>query len=117
MAKFILVLTAIGSREEAQHLANTVVGKRIASSTSIIGPAASTYWWKGTMEIAREEWLCLIRTTRDLYEVVEQTIRANHPYEEPGIVALPIIAGSESYLNWMLHETHADLPQGAEERK
>ena len=117
MAEFILVLTAIGSREEAQHLANIVVGKRIASSTNIIGPAASTYWWKGTMEMGKEEWFCLIRTTRDLYEVVEQTIRANHPYEEPGIVALPIIAGSESYLTWILHETHADLPRGTEKSK
>lgn len=117
MAEFILVLTAIGSREEAQHLANIVVGKRIASSTNIIGPAASTYWWKGTMEIAKEEWFCLIRTTRDRYEEVEQTIRANHPYEEPGIVALPIIAGSESYLNWIFHETHTNLSRGAGESK
>jgi periplasmic divalent cation tolerance protein len=115
MAKFILVLTAIGSREEAQHLANIVVGMRIASSTNIIGPAASTYWWKGTMEIAKEEWFCLIRTTGDRYEEVEQMIRANHPYEEPGIIALPIIAGSESYLNWILHETHNDPQSGAEE--
>jgi periplasmic divalent cation tolerance protein len=116
MAEFILILTAISSREEAQQLASTIVGKRIASSTNIIGPAHSTYWWKGTMETAKEEWFCLIRTTRDRYEVVEQTIRANHPYEEPGIIALPIIAGSQSYLDWILHETHTDTSHATNEK-
>ena len=115
MTEFLLVLTAIGSREEAQHLANIVVGQRLASSTNILGPAASTYWWKGTIETAREEWFCLIRTTKDRYDAVEQAIRTNHPYEEPGIIALPIIAGSESYLNWILRETHVDTPQRAKE--
>ncbi|MBE3558890.1 MAG: divalent-cation tolerance protein CutA [Ktedonobacteraceae bacterium] len=114
MTDFILVLTAIGSQEEAQRLASAVVGKRFASSTNILGPARSTYWWKGRMETAREEWFCLIRTTRDRYEAVEQTIRANHSYEEPGIIALPIIAGSESYLNWMMREIYADTQRRSE---
>jgi periplasmic divalent cation tolerance protein len=114
MTEFILVLTAIGSREEAQHLATTIVGQRLASSTNIIGPVYSTYRWKGTRETAKEEWFCLIRSTKDLYSAIEQAIRANHPYEEPGIIALPIIAGSESYLKWILHETQRDPQRGAE---
>jgi periplasmic divalent cation tolerance protein len=104
--EFILVLTATAAREDAQTIANAVVGARMASSTNIIGPAYSTYWWKENMEIAQEEWFCLIRTTKDHYTEVESTIRSLHPYEEPGIIALPIVAGSPSYLRWIERETH-----------
>jgi periplasmic divalent cation tolerance protein len=60
------------------------------------------------METAKEEWFCLIRTTEDHYQEVEQTIRTLHPYEEPGIVALPIVARSQSYLDWIWRETHPE---------
>lgn len=105
MTGFILVLTATPSEKDAQHLADLLVGERLASSTNIIGPVKSTYWWKGVKETAREEWFCLIRTRSDLYTQIESTIKAKHVYEEPGIIAIPIIGGSESYLNWIATET------------
>ena len=52
------------------------------------------------META-EEWRCIIKTTVEKYNEVEQTIRSFHPYEEPEIVGLPITAGSLTYLKWI----------------
>lgn len=66
----------------------------------IIGPVRSTYRWKGNIETA-EEWLCLIKTRSDRYQEVEKAIKEIHPYETPEIVATPIVAGSEEYLNWL----------------
>jgi uncharacterized protein involved in tolerance to divalent cations len=31
--------------------------------------------------------------------------RDTHPYDEPSIVALPLVAGSPSYLQWIYDET------------
>ncbi len=104
MTNFIQGMTAIGSKEDAQKVANAIVGQRLASCVQIIGPITSTYWWQGAMETA-EEWLCLIKTRQDLYERVEQAIRENHPYDEPEILALPVLAGSKSYLQWIVSET------------
>ena len=60
----------------------------------------STYWWKGKIETANE-WMCLMKTRRDRYEELEKVIREMHPYEEPEIIALPIVAGSRGYLEWL----------------
>jgi periplasmic divalent cation tolerance protein len=104
MTDFIQVMTAIGSKEDAQKVANAIVEQRLAACVQIIGPITSTYWWQGAIETA-EEWVCLIKTRQDLYERVEQAIRENHPYDEPEILALPVLAGSKSYLQWIVSET------------
>ena len=45
------------------------------------------------------------KTRKELYEDVEKAIREVHPYDEPEIVALSIVSGSQSYLNWIAAET------------
>ncbi len=104
MTDFIQVMTAIGSKEDAQKIANGIIGQRLAACVQVIGPITSTYWWQDAIETA-EEWLCLMKTRQDLYERVEQAIRENHPYDEPEILAMPVLAGSETYLEWIVSET------------
>jgi len=47
----------------------------------------------------------LIKTTDERYPELEQAIRANHPYELPEIVAVPIERGLPAYLDWIAAET------------
>lgn len=65
-----------------------------------LGPIRSRYRWQGAIEEA-EEWQCLAKTEAARYEEVEAAIRELHSYEEPEIVALPIVAGSAGYLDWV----------------
>ena len=65
-----------------------------------IGPIASRYRWQGKVEAATE-WQCLAKTTAALYPEVEAAIRELHSYDEPEIVALPILTGSPGYLAWI----------------
>ena len=69
----------------------------------IVGPITSTYWWKGSIETA-EEWLCLIKTSQNLYADLEKAIKEMHPYETPEIIAIPILTGSSDYLQWLDNE-------------
>lgn len=64
----------------------------------------SRYWWQGKVEIA-EEWWCVIKTTRDKYDRVEETIRRLHPYDVPDILATPVESGNPDYLKWVTDET------------
>jgi periplasmic divalent cation tolerance protein len=43
----------------------------------------------------------VVKTTRAAYEAVEAAIREAHSYDEPEIIATPIIAGSAGYLAWI----------------
>jgi periplasmic divalent cation tolerance protein len=100
MAEYLQVATAAGSEEEAERIAAALVERRLAACVQTIGPIASRYRWRGEVETARE-WLCLAKTETGLYEQVEAAIRELHSYEEPEIVATPIIAGSQGYLDWI----------------
>ncbi|MDQ2827619.1 MAG: divalent-cation tolerance protein CutA [Chloroflexota bacterium] len=109
MADLIIVETKIDSRDGAHKIAQVLVERRLAAAAQVSGPITSTYWWKGQIEHA-EEWACTAKTRQDLYDPLEQAIRDLHPYETPSIVATLIVAGSQSYLEWVEAETSAPVP-------
>ena len=100
MEKYIQVLTTAGTKEDALKIAQSVVEKRLAGCVQVIGPITSTYWWEGKIEMAGE-WLCLIKSREDLYKELEKTIQQIHPYKVPEILAVPVVEGSQSYLEWL----------------
>jgi len=100
MEEYIEVFTTTEKKEDAQKIAGALVQQRLAGCVQVVGPIVSTYWWKGNMETA-EEWLCLIKSKKAIYEKLEKTIKEIHPYETPEIIAVPIVAGSEDYLQWL----------------
>ncbi len=100
MESYIQVTTTTDKREDAEQIAFALVEKKIAACAQIVGPITSIYRWKGNIEKA-EEWLCVIKSRKDLYEDIEKTIKAVHSYEVPEIIAVPVVAGSEDYLEWL----------------
>ena len=104
MTDYIQVSTTAGSKEDAQKIARGVVEKRLAACAQIMGPITSTYRWQGRTE-EEEEWLCLMKSRSALYDQLDSAIKAVHPYEEPEIIALPIVSGSQGYLDWLKRET------------
>jgi periplasmic divalent cation tolerance protein len=102
--KYLQVQTTTDSRAEAMELARAAVEARLAACGQVAGPVASVYWWDGGLERA-EEWLVLLKLPADRYEELAAFITEEHSYDEPEIVALPIVAGSTAYLNWILDET------------
>src|SRR6201987_978191 len=104
-AQYLQVQTTTDSRAEAMELSRAA-GERVA------GPVASMYWWDGALERA-EEWLVLFKLPADRYDELAAFITERHSYDEPEIIALPIVTGSAAYLNWMREETRpVDPAQG-----
>jgi len=102
-SEFIQVFTTTENEQDAQKIARALVEERLAGCVQIIGPIKSIYWWKENIETA-EEWLCIIKTKKRLFEKLEKSIREIHPYETPEILAIPITQASEDYLNWLDRE-------------
>lgn len=98
--EYIQVITTTEKREEAERIAEVLVEKRLAGCVQVIGPVSSTYWWEGQVERGKE-WLCFIKSRKELFKELEETIKQVHPYETPEIIALPITAGSQDYLEWL----------------
>ncbi|HET8565565.1 MAG TPA: divalent-cation tolerance protein CutA [Solirubrobacterales bacterium] len=100
MGDCVQVLTTVASEEEAGRIASLLVERRLAACVQVIGPIVSRYRWQGEIEEERE-WQCLVKTTRAAYAAVEAAIREVHSYDEPEIIATPIVAGSAGYLAWI----------------
>lgn len=103
MADYIQLFTTTEKKDDAEIIAREAVEKRLAACAQVVGPIKSTYWWREEIEHA-EEWLCIMKSRSDLYDELEKAIKSIHPYEVPEIVALPIVSGSRSYLDWLDQE-------------
>ena len=104
MTDAIQVVTTAGSQDEAQRIAEALVGDRLAACVQVSGPIRSTFHWKGQTE-TEEEWHCVAKTRAGLFESVEQAIRQAHSYDVPEILAVPIVAAGNDYLAWLKAET------------
>jgi periplasmic divalent cation tolerance protein len=94
-----MVLTTVGSEEQAGTLARSLVDAKLAACVHI-QPIRSVYSWKGEV-FDEPEWRLAIKTTADRYEAVELHIKERHSYETPEIVRVAIDGGSAEYLKWI----------------
>ncbi|MEU0690892.1 divalent-cation tolerance protein CutA [Streptomyces uncialis] len=100
MADHVQVSTATQTREQAVALARSAVAGRLAAGAQIVGPVASVFWHEGELGTS-EEWQLLLKTRTDRYAELEAHLLAEHPWSNPEVTAVPITAGSETYLGWV----------------
>lgn len=96
----IQVVTTTAEKKDAEGLATAVLEKRLAACVQVSGPIDSSYWWNGRLESARE-WTITMKTRRDLYPKLEKLLLATHPYDQPEIIATPVVEISPGYLKWL----------------
>lgn len=94
-----VVWVTTASAEEAKRIAASLVTENLAACANIY-EIRSIYTWKGAVQ-DDGEWQLTIKTHLSLFDRLEARIRQLHSYEEPEIIALPIVAGSPSYLDWI----------------
>jgi periplasmic divalent cation tolerance protein len=111
-AKYLQVQTATDSRAEAMELARVAVESRLAACAQVAGPMTSTYWWDEGVERA-EEWLIMLKLPADRYDELAALLTERHSYDEPEIIAFPIVRGADSYLSWMTEETRPRSTQSS----
>jgi periplasmic divalent cation tolerance protein len=96
-----IVLSTAGSPEEAARIARTLVERRLAACVSRLPGLVSVYRWQGAVEEANEV-LLLIKTSEERLAALEAALRDLHSYEVPEFLVLPVSAGSDAYLGWLL---------------
>ena len=96
----IIVFMTASNGEEAARLADMLVGAHLAACVQILPEMESVYRWQGKIERAPEV-LILAKTIRSKFEELEREVRALHSYDTPEIIAVPVVAGSARYLEWL----------------
>ena len=96
----IVIFVTCSSREEAETIADALLSKKIVACANMISGVKSNFWWKGRIDSA-DETLLVLKTTKKNFANVEKAVKRLHSYDVPEIIALPIAAGSKSYLDWI----------------
>jgi periplasmic divalent cation tolerance protein len=100
----IIVLITTASVAEAEKIAGILLEKRLIACANLVSGIHSIFWWEN--KICHEnEILLLTKTISKNFDEIVQTVKANHNYQVPEIIAIPIVAGSTDYLNWIMTET------------
>ena len=104
MAGEIIVLITAGSGEEAATIARALVDEHIAACVNVVPEVRSLFFWEGKTQDAREA-LLICKSRQPLLENLISRVKSLHSYAVPEVLALPIIAGSRDYLDWLREST------------
>ncbi len=104
-----IVFMTASSREEADLIANELVGKKLAACVNILPQIKSVYWWEG--KICRDmEVFCIAKTTKALFPKLLEHVKKLHSYMVPEILFIPIQDGLPEYLDWIQTVTSKTIP-------
>ena len=97
---YIIVLMTTSNQKEAENIAHKLLEEQLIACANIVDCVSSLFYWK--QKIEREtETLVIMKSSEKLFKQLTQRIQELHSYEVPEILALPITAGSQSYLDWL----------------
>lgn len=99
-----VVVTTTDSDEEAERLARGLVEARLAACVQIVGPIRSAFRWEGSVSV-ETEWQLVAKTAAARVDELTTWIIAEHSYDVPEVIAVPVTGGHGPYLRWVTQET------------
>lgn len=99
---FIVIYITHPDENHAQRICRALLQKKLIACANIF-PIQSMYWWKGRI-VDSAEWVSLVKTAPENWEIVKETIEKMHEYEVPCIERISADS-NESYAQWIIDET------------
>jgi periplasmic divalent cation tolerance protein len=99
-AKYAVVLVTAPDVKTARRLARAALAARLIACANLLPRIESYYWWQGKIESGAEV-LLVLKTTIARLSALEKLIVAQHPYDTPEFLVLPISRGTRRYLDWV----------------
>jgi periplasmic divalent cation tolerance protein len=98
--RFAAVLVTVPDLKTGRKLARAALEARLIACANLVPRVESHYWWQGKIE-AGAEVLVVMKTTSARLAPLEKLVHAQHPYDTPEFLVLPISRGSRRYLDWV----------------
>ncbi|XP_068641076.1 protein CutA, chloroplastic isoform X2 [Aristolochia californica] len=100
----IVVYVTVPNKEAGKKLAESIIKEKLAACVNRVPGIESVYFWDGQVQTDSEE-LLIIKTRESLLKPLTEHVKANHEYDLPEVIAMPIIGGNEKYLEWIKNST------------
>ncbi|GJT64547.1 protein CutA, chloroplastic [Tanacetum coccineum] len=126
----IVVYVTVPNKEAGKKLAASIVKEKLAACVNRVAgmlltltSVESVYLWQGEVRFfvvlvpyrltalnikiiqTDSEELLIIKTRESLLNDLTEHVKANHEYDVPEVIALPITGGSVPYLEWLKNST------------
>ena len=103
MKNLIVVSTSLDNKEDAERIAGLLLERNLIACAQISGPITSVYRWRGKVTTATEYVLSL-KTTQQRFQILQEILIQEHPYELPEIIGQGIEHVSTAYYDWVCGE-------------
>ncbi|WJX41269.1 hypothetical protein P8452_28646 [Trifolium repens] len=100
----IVVYVTVPNKEAGKKLSESIVKEKLAACVNRVPGIESVYLWEGKIQTDSEE-LLIIKTRQSLLEALTDHVKANHEYDVPEVISLPITGGNLKYLEWLKEST------------
>ena len=97
---YILVFMTASSKGEAKKIVRSLLEEKLIACANMIDSVSSVFWWQENIK-EEKEVLVIMKSHQELFNKVSTRIEELHSYDNPEILALPIVDGSSQYLEWM----------------
>ena len=103
-ADYCEVVITAESVEWLAEFTRRLVEDRLAACGHTIAPIRSIYRWEGAVQDEGEARVAL-HTRASLVPAIVDRTNAEHPYDVPCVIALPVTGGNPAYLAWLAEST------------
>jgi periplasmic divalent cation tolerance protein len=100
----VVIMITAPSVDEAQKIANALVGEHLVACVNIVSSIQSIFFWQEKV-CDEKEALLICKTDASLFEKITKRVKDLHSYTVPEVIAIPIITGSSEYLRWVQETT------------
>lgn len=102
-----LVLTTVGTHEDALRIARTLVEERLCACVQL-QVIESVFRWKGEV-VDEPEYRLLLKTTTAASEALLARLAELHPYELPAVVRINADAFLAGFSDWVQSEVQPSI--------
>ena len=103
-----IVTTTFANLEQGRTIAKLLLENQLAACVQLLPGATSFFTWEGAPK-EETEVIGIIKTTDVLLPEILAVIEEHHSYETPEFLAVPVVAGSPSYIDWLLSSVRSPI--------
>jgi periplasmic divalent cation tolerance protein len=112
--KVIVVVTTVGTEEQALDIAQHLVRDGLAACVNILPAVRSVFRWKGKVNVDGE-FLLMAKTVEANFEAVRAAMKELNAYELPEILGFPATFADEAFASWVAESSCGNVAVEEEE--
>lgn len=110
----LVVVTTVGTEEQALDIAHHLVQNRLAACVNIVRNVRSVFRWKGKVS-DDGEFMLIAKTVEGQFEAVRAAMKELNAYELPEILGFPANFADPAFAAWVAESSTGEVVEEEEE--